>query len=49
MSGIVGEAAASPSPPEGLDKRQERYWLIERLCKDLCLFLDVLTRNMPSY
>jgi hypothetical protein len=39
----VGEAAASPSP------REQRYWLIERRCKDLCLYLDVLTRNMPRY
>ena len=29
--------------------RNERYWLIERRCKDLCLYLDVLTRNMPRY
>lgn len=49
MSGHVGEATASPSPPEGFDARQERYWLIERRCKDLCLYLDVLTRNMPRY
>ncbi len=49
MSGHVGEATASPSPPQGLDKRQERYWLIERRCKDLCLYLDALTRNMPRY
>ena len=49
MSSHVGEATASPSPPEGLDARQERYWLIERRCKDLCLYLDVLTRNMPRY
>lgn len=49
MSSHVGEATASPSPLEGLDKRQERYWLIERRCKDLCLYLDVLTRNMPRY
>ena len=49
MSGHVGEAEASPSLPQGLDKRQERYWLIERLCKDLCLYLDALTRNMPRY
>jgi len=40
VSGHVGEAIASPSPPEGLDPRQERYWLIERRCKDLCLYLD---------
>ena len=33
----------------GLDRRRERYWLIERRCKDLCLYLDVLTRNMPRY
>lgn len=42
-----------PTPPSeaalGLDRRQERYWLIERRCKDLCLYLDVLTRNMPRY
>jgi hypothetical protein len=43
VSGHAGEAAASPSP------REERYWLIERRCKDLCLYLDVLTRNMPRY
>ena len=43
MSGHVGEATASPSA------REERYWLIERRCKDLCLYLDVLTRNMPRY
>ena len=43
MSGHVGEATASPSP------REQRYWLIERRCKDLCLYLDVLTRNMPRY
>ena len=49
MSGHVGEAEASPSSPQGLDKRQERYWLIERRCKDLCLYLDALTRNMPRY
>ncbi len=49
MSGHVGEATASPSLPQGLDKRQERYWLIERRCKDLCLYLDALTRNMPRY
>jgi hypothetical protein len=49
VSSHVGAAAAAPSPPEGLDKRQERYWLIERRCKDLCLYLDVLTRNMPRY
>lgn len=45
----MGEATASPSPPQGLDARQERYWLIERRCKDLCLYLDALTRNMPRY
>ena len=45
----MGEATASPSLPQGLDKRQERYWLIERRCKDLCLYLDALTRNMPRY
>jgi hypothetical protein len=49
VSGHVGEATASPSLPQGLDKRQERYYLIERRCKDLCLYLDVLTRNMPRY
>lgn len=49
MSGHVREAEASPSSPQGLDKRQERYWLIERRCKDLCLYLDALTRNMPRY
>jgi hypothetical protein len=57
VSSHVGEAAASPSsdatPPEeqalGLDRRRERYWLIERRCKDLCLYLDVLTGNMPRY
>jgi hypothetical protein len=49
VSGHAGEATASPSPPQGLDKRQERYWLIERRCKDLCLYLDALTRNMPRY
>jgi hypothetical protein len=43
VSGHAGEAVASPSP------REERYWLIERRCKDLCLYLDVLTRNMPRY
>ena len=49
MSGHVGEAEASSSLPQGLDARQERYWLIERRCKDLCLYLDALTRNMPRY
>ena len=49
MSSHVGAAEAAPSPPEGLDQRQQRYWLIERRCKDLCLYLDVLTRNMPRY
>jgi len=49
VSSHVGEATASLLPPKGLDKRQERYWLIERRCKDLCLYLDVLTRNMPRY
>jgi hypothetical protein len=61
MSGHVGEAAASLSsdkplkylperdPPKDSDPRQKRYWLIERKCKDLCLYLDVLTRNMPRY
>lgn len=29
--------------------REQRYWLIERRCKDLCLYLDILTRNMPRY
>jgi hypothetical protein len=46
-------APDTATPPEeaalGLDRRQERYWLIERRCKDLCLYLDVLTRNMPRY
>ena len=52
MSGHAGEAEASPSfsePPADLDPRGQRYWLIERRCKDLCLYLDVLTRNMPRY
>lgn len=44
MSGHVGEATASPP----ISKRDERYYLIERRCKDLCLYLDVLTRNMHS-
>ena len=35
--------------PDGLSDREQRYWLIERRCKDLCLYLDVLTRNMPRY
>ena len=41
----MGDAAASPP----ISKRDERYYLIERRCKDLCLYLDVLTRNMPRY
>ena len=45
MSGHVGDATASPP----ISKRDERYYLIERRCKDLCLYLDVLTRNMPRY
>jgi hypothetical protein len=52
MSGHAGEATASPlfqEPPTDLDPRGQRYWLIERRCKDLCLYLDVLTRNMPRY
>ena len=41
----MGDATASPP----ISKRDERYYLIERRCKDLCLYLDVLTRNMPRY
>jgi hypothetical protein len=48
------EAAVAADPeqqlaPDGLSDREQRYWLIERRCKDLCLYLDVLTRNMPRY
>jgi hypothetical protein len=61
VSGHVGAAEVAPSsekplkylpekePPANYDSRQKRYWLIERKCKDLCLYLDVLTRNMPRY
>ena len=52
MSGHAGDATASPlfqEPPTDLDPRGQRYYLIERRCKDLCLYLDVLTRNMPRY
>lgn len=61
MSGHVGPAGAGPSPekplkflphqepPKTANEREKRYWLIERRCKDLCLYLDVLTRNMPRY
>ena len=46
----MGDATASPSKTTMKEKtRNERYWLIERRCKDLCLYLDVLTRNMPRY
>jgi len=45
VSGHAREAKASPTEL----KRSERYFLIERKCKDLCLYLDVLTRNMPRY
>ena len=36
-------------PPKHANTREQRYWFIERRCKDLCLYLDVLTRNMPRY
>jgi hypothetical protein len=32
-----------------MQTRPNRYWLIERKCKDLCLYLDVITRQMPRY
>ena len=34
---------------EDVKTRNARYWLIERKCKDLCLYLDILTLNMPRY
>jgi hypothetical protein len=53
MSGHAEAATAADSSfdqaPDGLSDREQRYWLIERRCKDLCLYLDVLTRNMPRY
>lgn len=53
MSGhAVAATAADTDAPTGneqLSERDQRYWLIERRCKDLCLYLDVLTRNMPRY
>ena len=44
----MDESSSQEQPKNGTE-REKRYWLIERRCKDLCLYLDVLTRNTPRY